>query len=147
MKESLDCRSCGACCVCPGDQLEYCDVTFEDIERLNKTFVSKYVRQISTFDNLANALNSRRSSVAGTIVTKWKTMKQGPLRSYEMNTCAALGGSVMHKVSCSIYKVRPTTCRVAVELGDRTCKEVRRAFFETIMSGTPYRLTDVEEES
>jgi Fe-S-cluster containining protein len=130
-KKALDCRTCGVCCVCPEDMGHYCDVTPEDIERLGRGFVEKNVAFVSPFDMMAMIIDGRRI-MGGAIRTTWRTMRQGPFRGYEMNACAALRGSVMHKVSCSIYKNRPNVCRIALKPGDKSCLEVRKAFLRTI---------------
>jgi len=114
----FDCRRCGACCISWEDQETYCDVLEADKRRLSKSFVEKNI-------------------IDGAIRTKWKQIRSGPLRGFEMNSCAALRGSVMHRVCCSIYENRPKTCRVAVKPGDRVCKEIRRVFFEAISLRTP----------
>lgn len=125
-----DCRSCGVCCVCSQDQGEYCDVTETDIERLSPAFVRRNVHFHSTFDRLFAAIGG--SERTGAIATHWVEVRTGPLRSYELNACVALRGSIMHRVSCSIYECRPAVCKSAVKPGDRSCKELRRAFFQTI---------------
>jgi|PlaIllAssembly_1097288.scaffolds.fasta_scaffold00167_4 Fe-S-cluster containining protein len=131
MKEVFDCRACGACCVCPQDQIEYCDLIETDLELLSDGFIKKNVRFTTPFQGLLDTLNHRRE-VTATISTKWVMIRTGPLKDYEMNYCAALRGSVMNRVRCSIYANRPVVCRSAVEPGDRNCKEIRRAFFQTI---------------
>ena len=130
-KKALDCRACGVCCVCPQDQGYYCDVTPEDIERLSKKFVTENVAFTSPFDMMAMIIDGHRV-MGGAIRTTWRTMRQGPFKGYEMNTCVALQGSVMHKVSCSIYKNRPDVCRIALKPGDKSCLDVRKAFRRTI---------------
>jgi Fe-S-cluster containining protein len=42
-----------------------------------------------------------------------------------MIMCAALKGTVMHKVKCSIYDKRPHACKTAVVPGDSTCRFLR----------------------
>ena len=130
-REIPDCRTCGVCCVCPQDQGYYCDLIPEDMDRLSKKFLDDNVLFTSLFDMLAMAIDGNRV-MGGAIRTKWRTMRSGPFKGYEMNTCAALRGSVMNKVSCSIYKNRPEACRIAVEPGDKSCKDTRRAFLKTI---------------
>jgi Fe-S-cluster containining protein len=130
-KKIPDCRTCGACCVCPEDQGVYCDLEPGDVNRLSESFVKKNVLFCSPFDSLAMMIDGRKV-MGGAIRTRWRTMRSGPFKSYEINTCVALRGSVMHKVSCSIYKNRPRVCHIAVKPGDRACKDVRRGFLRTI---------------
>lgn len=126
-----DCLTCGVCCVCPRDQEYYCDMTPEDMERLDKKFIKSSVGFMSPFDMLVMAIDGH-NIMGGAILTKWRTMRSGPFKSYEINTCKALRGSVMHKVSCSIYENRPEACREAVKPGDKACRDVRRAYIKTI---------------
>lgn len=134
MKEKLtseDCRKCGACCVAPYDQDSFCDVMPEDAERLGKKFVRLNVLQSRSIDVLAAAIDGSYYP-SGAIKTKWLTPRSGALKGYRFNTCAALRGSVMSNVSCSVYENRPRVCREAVKPGDRACREIRKTFKETI---------------
>lgn len=118
------CRSCGICCVSLTNSDVYCDVTVEDMKRLSKNFVRKNVVQSRLFDRLAHAIDGNRIP-EGAIRTTWKKQKAGPLNDVEICACAALRGSVMHKVSCSVYENRPQVCQTAVIPGDKTCRQVR----------------------
>ena len=131
MAEKPDCRTCGACCICSEDQGAYCDLTEEDEKRLSRTFVKKNVVHEFTISHLVYAIRGREYPY-GVIKTRWKKMKSGPLRGYEMNVCAALRGSVMSKTSCSIYKNRPQVCRDAVKPGTRYCKEIRACLLKAV---------------
>jgi Fe-S-cluster containining protein len=134
VKESItaaDCRKCGACCVAPYEQDTFCDVTPEDEERLGKKFVRLNVLNSRAIDILAAAIDGANYPSAA-IKTKWRESKVGTLKGYRFNTCIALRGSVMHKVSCDVYEDRPRACREAVKPGDRTCREIRRTFKSTI---------------
>jgi Fe-S-cluster containining protein len=126
-----DCLTCGACCICQVDQEYYVDLTPEDMYRLGKSFIKSSVCSVPPFDTLAMIFDGR-DVMGGVILTKWRIMRSGPFKSYEMNTCKALRGSVMQEVSCSIYKKRPRACREAIKPGDKSCREVRRAFQKTI---------------
>jgi Fe-S-cluster containining protein len=130
-----DCRTCGACCVCFEDQTYFCDVTWEDMERLSKRFVQTNIEPtISIAELLYHRLTGK--TLTGAIKTKWEEVKTGPLAGYKLNTCVALRGSVMSRVSCRVYKNRPNTCRIAVKPGDRACLEVRQAFKQAIKDCT-----------
>ncbi len=102
-----------------------------DLDRLSAGFIRKNVKFTTPFQGLLAAISHRRE-VTATISTKWAAIRTGPLKDYEMNYCAALRGSVMSRVRCTIYANRPAVCRSAVKPGDRNCKDVRRAFFQTI---------------
>lgn len=125
------CRSCGACCVAPHDQDAFCDVTAADEERLGRRFVRLNVLHSTPYDQLLRAMDGTRA-VDGAIRTVWREQKAGPLKGYSGCACAALRGSVMSRVSCSVYERRPRACRVAVKPGDRTCREVRKMFARAI---------------
>jgi Fe-S-cluster containining protein len=105
------CRSCGACCWSMVDQEYYADVTPEDVERLPKRFVKLHVVQSEE-----------------AIATKWQKQAAGPFKGVSACVCAALRGSLMHRVSCSVYENRPRSCRNALQPGDRSCRETRRMF-------------------
>lgn len=124
------CRSCGACCVAPYDQEEFCDVTAADMRRLGMRFVRLNVLQPSTFDVLASAMSGQAHVSA--IRTEWRTQARGPLKGFELNTCAALRGSVMQRVGCRVYPKRPDVCRNAVKPGDKVCREIRQTFARQI---------------
>ena len=121
------CRSCGICCVSLTENKVYCDVTVEDMKRLSKGFVRKNVVQARLFDRLAHALDGNRIP-EGAIKTAWKSQKAGPLKGAEVCACTALRGSVMHRVSCSVYENRPRVCQTAIVPGDKTCRQVRGMF-------------------
>lgn len=118
------CRSCGICCVSLTTSETYCDVTIEDMKRLSKAFVRNNVIQTRVFDRLAHALDGNRIP-DGAIKTAWKGQKAGPLKGVEVCACTALRGSVMHRVSCSVYENRPRVCQTAVVPGDKACRQVR----------------------
>lgn len=127
-RDDFDCRTCGLCCVAFSDQEVYCDVTPEDEQLLSTAFIKENVRY-PTFDTLDNArlvMMGIERPPYGAIKTKWRRMRAGPLRGWELNTCAALRGSVMHRVSCRIYMCRPEVCRKAVRPGDTACKKVHK---------------------
>lgn len=113
---SKDCLTCGLCCVSLVDQVDYCNVTEQDKARLGKRFVRLHVVQPS----------------GDAIKTKWKVQRAGPLKGVEACSCVALRGSLKHRVSCSVYSVRPEVCRKAVLPGDRACRQVRQLFQEML---------------
>jgi hypothetical protein len=136
MTTKPDCRTCGVCCVACGDQDVYCDVDEKDLERLSPGFVRKHI--INAFDPMlymAEVVIAGKSlsTIAGdarelAIRTAWKPMKTGPFAGYELNVCAALRGSVLSRVSCSVYRNRPAVCRTAVKPGQRECLIARDNF-------------------
>lgn len=123
-----DCLSCGACCVAPNDQEVFCDVEEKDLERLGSAWVRRNVLLSSSLDRFAAALGGQSRDAYGAIKTRWTMQRSGPLKGFELCSCVALKGSVMSGVKCSVYEKRPETCRTAVIPGDRTCREIRRAF-------------------
>ena len=131
MTDILDCRTCGLCCICLFDQDVFCDVTSEDEERLDEAFVRKNVVRPSLLGELADSVSGRRTE-DGAIKTKWRTVKTGPLRGISVNACAALRGSIMNRVFCSVYKNRPDACRKALSQGDKACREVRKMYRDMI---------------
>jgi Fe-S-cluster containining protein len=126
-----DCRTCGICCVAFQDQQVFCDITPEDEERLSPDFVAKHVLHIEPMEHLAQVARGGDPPMAA-IRTEWRAMKTGPLRGGEVNVCAALRGSVMSRVSCRVYRNRPSVCRTALNPGDRECHLVRRMMKEAI---------------
>lgn len=131
MKERLDCRKCGCCCISHLDQEEYCDITPKDEKRLSKSFLQRNVRYPGAFSRLVQALDRRRG-VYGAIKTKWMRMKSGPFRGHELNVCHCLRGSVMKQVSCTIYNKRPEVCRKSFQPGDKACLIVRQALLDHV---------------
>lgn len=131
MKTAPDCLECGACCVSLQDQDVFCDVEVEDLDRLKPAWVKKNVLFTSVFD-AALAVIDGANMPHGAIRTKWAKQRTGPLAGREACTCVALRGSVMSRVSCSIYENRPRTCKVAVVPGDRTCLELRRMIMDAV---------------
>jgi Fe-S-cluster containining protein len=124
---SATCRSCGACCWSMHDQPRYCDVTAEDLERLPKKFVRLHVIGTHALNRLAARLDGDPLPDAA-IATTWVKQKHGPFQGVDALVCAALRGSLMHDVSCSVYERRPRACREAVQPGDRACLAIRRMF-------------------
>lgn len=111
------CRSCGICCISLTESEVYCDVTVEDMNVIRPRL----------FDRLAHAIDGNRIP-DGAIKTVWTEQTSGPLKGIQVCACAALRGSVMRKVSCSVYENRPRVCRVAVVPGDKACRQVREMF-------------------
>jgi len=126
-----DCRKCGVCCIAFEETGYFCDVTWEDIQRLSDRFVYNNIESTIPIDELLyHRLTD--STLTGAIKTEWREVRTGPLAGFKLNSCVALRGSVMNRVSCRVYKNRPLTCRKAVQPGDRACLEVRRAFLKII---------------
>jgi len=130
-RQALDCRKCGVCCVCPVDHDTYCELTPEDVARLSKKFIKENVIFVPPFNSLSKVIDGHVIE-GGIICTKWRTMRSGPFKEYEMNTCAALRGSIMSAVSCSIYEKRPVICRTALKPNNKDCLRIRKAFRQTI---------------
>lgn len=122
---STTCRSCGLCCMAPQKQDAFCDVSVEDLKRLDRRWVYRNVLGFSPMDQLAAAFDGHRLP-AGVIRAKQRTVGQGPLQGQISCCCVALKGDPGHRVACSIYEKRPETCRTAVTPGDRTCRRLRR---------------------
>ncbi len=121
---SADCQKCGACCVALSDHGSYCDVTEADEKKLSPGFVKKHVIRLPLIDQLMYG----PGVPPGAIRTSYKTQKTGLHKGYELNTCDALRGSVMSRVSCSVYKNRPRVCHTAVKPGDKYCLILRKTF-------------------
>ncbi len=120
------CTTCGACCIAPGTQDVFCDISQTDAERLGKKFVRLHVLQPSAFDVLAHKIDGR-SLPFGVIYTEVKKQRQGPFRTWSFTVCRMLRGSVFHSTRCSIYNKRPDTCKTAVVPGDKQCRRIRKA--------------------
>ena len=88
-------------------------------------------RGFATLTGLAHAIDGNRIP-DGAIKTVWTKQKTGPLKGIEICACAALRGSVMQRVSCSVYEDRPRVCRVAVVPGDKACRQAREMFQQAI---------------
>jgi Fe-S-cluster containining protein len=101
----FDCQTCGACCVAERDDPTYPYVSPADVRRSPPRFVRLHV------------INEH-------IATTPARQRVGPLRGTTACTCAALRGSVGHRVSCSIYEHRPDVCR-AFEPGSSACLAAR----------------------
>lgn len=126
------CLSCGACCIAPGVQPMFCDVTPEDEKRLSKGRPGKkFVRLNVWHPSLLEQMTCRASDGGplphGALFTAPLRAKVGPFKGEEFNACVALQGSVLSAVRCSVYKDRPETCRTAMTPGDRNCRRLRRA--------------------
>jgi len=130
-KPKPDCRTCGACC-CPWqDQSVFCDLEQRDVARLPKGFVNRHVVTDSPFESLVVFFIDQASPYAS-IETKEVEVKRGPMKGLQVIQCAALRGSLMHQVSCSVYANRPSVCRKAVKPGDKTCLAARRLVQDAI---------------
>ena len=123
-----DCRTCGLCCVAPHDQDSFCDLDEEDEERIGESWVRRNVMRYSTFERFLAAANTGQRLPPGAIRTRWKPVKAGPLKGHRACACVALRGSILRRVSCSIYGRRPKVCREAIAPGDHTCLDLRRVY-------------------
>jgi Fe-S-cluster containining protein len=134
------CLQCGACCTALHGQKAFCDVTPADEKRMGE----KLRRRLVLYPSLLGGWEPGKSGVApqalhilaavvngkpyAAIKTKDVTQRSGPLKGIAVHVCAALTGSLMHQVKCTIYRVRPDVCHWAVKPGDRTCIKVRELF-------------------
>lgn len=121
MSKRPDCLTCGLCCCAPSGQDAFCDVTEEDVKKLDKKFKLKVWRP-STFDLLASALDGGEAPFGAL-----KTKQVG-----DFTVCVALAGKVGKKVKCTTYATRPKTCHEAVVPGDHTCRTLRYAYREDL---------------
>lgn len=112
---SLDCQTCGACCIPPTKgQPYYAETTWTDERRLGPRFVR---------------LNVVRPTVPG-MTAHGLRVPHGAIKTEEREGvmyCAAFEGTVGEKCRCTVYAKRPKACRSACEPGDETCLEFRRA--------------------
>ena len=80
-------------------------------------------------ESLMSERTRRRYLVAGVscsyTASAERVQRAGPLRGLIVAGCAALRGSVLYRVSCAIYEVRPSVCR-EFEPGGRACLARRR---------------------
>ncbi len=125
---SEDCLSCGLCCMPMNAQDRFCDVTTEDLKRLPKKFVRLNVIKTSTFDLLLSAIDGGGQLPPAAIRVVTKEAKKGPLKGLHFHACAALQGTPLEKVRCSIYKNRPIVCHTAVKPGDKACRQTRKIY-------------------
>lgn len=120
-----DCRECGACCLATiGLPDGTCDVEEDEIAQLPAE-LQKQLIYPEPYELMARTLSGRKSFYA-VIPVKVSTAKSGPLKGIDCSTCVCLEGSVMDRVSCSIYEQRPKSCRVALMPGDPTCRKTRQ---------------------
>ena len=128
MREKIDCRTCGACCISYHDQDAFCNVTINDVKRMGKR-AQKHVIGFDPFDMLCAGISGRGLPYAA-IETEWRTMKAGPFKGIDICCCVFLRGSVLNRSSCRIYNERPHVCRMAVKPGTKQCKEIRRLLLD-----------------
>jgi Fe-S-cluster containining protein len=105
----------------------FCDVSVDDLKRLDRRWVYRNVLGFSSLDRLAAAIDGRPLP-AGALRTKDQMVTRGPLMGDSTCRCIALQGDPGHRVSCGIYAKRPEVCRTAVVPGDRTCRSLRREY-------------------
>lgn len=126
-----DCLSCGACCVAPGGQGAFADVSSSDVKRLGVPWSRKNILFSTPFDRMLSAFDGCPVPF-GAIRSQWTKQRNGPLEGFELCSCVALTGGVMGKVKCAVYKKRPETCRTSVVPGDETCLDLRKIFREAV---------------
>jgi Fe-S-cluster containining protein len=123
-----ECVKCGVCCLPPVDgQKAFCNVTPEDAEILGKKLTRRLCLFPSVFDYLVSVID-RNGLPWAAIKTKDLKIQGGPFKGLTTTACQALTGSPMHKVRCTIYKIRPQVCHQAVKQGDTTCRKLRKHF-------------------
>ena len=108
-----DCRTCGLCCVALYESYVLADCDDADMQRLEPRWAKRNVVEIS--------------SAVG-IAARWKMQRSGPFKGIEACCCVALRGSIMHRVSCTVYARRPRSCRRAIQPGDRSCRQLRKMY-------------------
>ncbi len=113
-----DCRACGLCCVSVYDQDVFCDVDEADCERLGVAWVRRNVLFPTLFEQLVGG-------VPPAIKTRMRVQRSGSMRGESACVCVALRGTLLKKVSCSVYDLRPQTCRESVKPGDPVCLDLR----------------------
>ena len=120
-----DCLSCGLCCMPLGYQDAFCNIDEDEIKRLDKN-QRRHVMRSGIFDMLLASIDGGRGVSPAAITTRIREMKDGPFKGKEACTCYFLEGVPMKSVRCSVYKVRPSTCRVTCSAGDKTCRKIRK---------------------
>ena len=134
MKEKItnkNCLSCGACCVAPHEQEVFCDLVDSDIRRLGEKWVWRHALTPNPITLFSCVIDGAPPPPLA-IKSKYRTQRAGPFKTWAFCCCVALRGSVMHKVTCSVYEKRPRACRTAVKPGDRACREIRKALRERL---------------
>ena len=116
-----DCMKCGLCCCSLQDQDAFCDLTEVDLRKFSRQWITVNVQLSSLFEMLV------QEQPQAAIKVKWSNTKRGPLKGADVLQCVALRGNVMNNVRCSIYENRPRVCRIAVNPGDRLCRNIRRS--------------------
>lgn len=110
---SLDCQTCGICCTSLGADVEtIADMVPEDVLRLNARQIRLHVLNMATR-------------------AKWQDQTAGPLAGARACVCNALSGSILHRVRCTIYEVRPQVCREFAP-GSKRCLEARAAALRVV---------------
>ena len=119
------------CCSPHHQQEVFCDLTTSDLKRLSPGFVKRHVECSNIFDKAVAVLDCSYVPYTA-LCTKEVHVKAGPLKGFDATVCVALRGSLMNRVSCSIYNNRPTVCRRAVVPRDKHCLELRRMILDAI---------------
>ena len=106
--DSLDCRTCGACCASPWTGHGYVALTPAEVFRVRAAGA------------LTLTLRQGGSDGPGELVEKLATRRDSSGRF----VCAQLDGDVGGACGCRIYEGRPEPCR-ALEPGSRACLDAR----------------------
>jgi Fe-S-cluster containining protein len=134
--DELDCTKCGACCWCHADNQDYfCNLTEAEMARLPQQFVKHLTRGVDVLDG--------EYMPPGALKTKWKRMKSGPFKDKVLNVCVMLDGSLLSRVKCRIYNIRPKACRNAANPGDEGCLRARSMLLDLLASDM---MSDVDDD-
>ena len=112
---AADCQSCGACCWAPRDDGD----GIASVEPPEAATMGRRVVRLHVVEQHGHAMTR----------SVWKQQRSGPVAGREALVCSALRGSLMSRVSCGVYDVRPQVCR-GYQPGSRRCLEARRALRE-----------------
>lgn len=104
MSTKFDCQRCGACCYNPPS-----NVVIDDQDYVEVNPRSKLLKENETASKYTFVKNGKH----------WMRMVGSVPR------CCALTGRKGKDVSCSIYEMRPTVCRL-VRPGDEECRQRRK---------------------
>ena len=100
----FDCRSCGACCANPDENRAEGFVDWVAVRDGEPLLDDARLAQRLVVTNALGERHLRLDSA-------WR--------------CLALRGRIGHRVSCTVYGLRPEGCR-RIEPGDARCRQYRR---------------------
>jgi Fe-S-cluster containining protein len=123
-KIKLDCTRCGLCCLVPGEQDVFCNMTRVDYLKLPKN-ARRSVRPVTIFEAFVV-----KDVCDSDYLAKTKTMKT--LDGATVTACIFLCGRIGDMVACKVYEYRPEGCKVACVPGDARCLNTRRDYPEWI---------------